>query len=60
MEGVGPMQLDDVGDRNGSEYQEGVGNNEDSLLDSLSPISEDVSPMASKEYEAYCKELEDV
>jgi hypothetical protein len=52
------MQLEDVGDRNGSKNLEGARNNDDALLDSLSPISEDVSPMASEDYEAYCKELD--
>jgi hypothetical protein len=53
------MQLEDAGGNKGSEHPEGAENNGDSLLDSLSPISEDVSPMASEEYNAYYKELED-
>jgi hypothetical protein len=46
------MQLEDVGDNNGSEQPEGAGDNDESLLDNLSPISEDISPMASEEYDA--------
>jgi hypothetical protein len=53
------MQTEDVGDNNKSELQEGVGDDDDWILDSLSPFSDDISPMASEEYERYCKGLED-
>jgi hypothetical protein len=53
------MQTEDAGDNNNSEHQEGAEDNDDSILDSLSSLSDDVSPMASEEYERYCKELED-
>jgi hypothetical protein len=58
-EGVGPVQAEDDGDNNNnnSEHQEGAGDNEDSILGSHSPLSEDVSTTAS--YEAFCKALED-
>jgi hypothetical protein len=53
------MQTEDAGDNNKSERQEGAGDNDDSILDSLSQFLDDVSPMASEEYERYYKELED-
>jgi hypothetical protein len=53
------MHTEDARDSNKSEHQEGAGDNDDSILDSFSPLSEDISPMASEEYERYCKELED-
>jgi hypothetical protein len=53
------MQTEDAEDNNQSYHQEGVGDNDDSILDSLSPLSEDVSLMASEEYKRYCKELDD-
>jgi hypothetical protein len=51
------MQLEYVGDNNGSEQPEGAGNNEDSLLGNLNPLTDNVSPMASEEYDAWCKKL---
>jgi hypothetical protein len=36
-----------------------VPENDDSILDSLGPFSEDISPMSTEGYERYCKELED-
>jgi hypothetical protein len=46
------------GDR-GSENPEGTGNNEDSILENLSPLSADAPSMDSEEYNALMKELED-
>ena len=57
-EGARPMQLEDAKGDNGSEQLEGARDNDESLLENLSPILEDVSPMASEEYEAYCRELD--
>jgi hypothetical protein len=34
----GPVQVEDARDNNNSEHQEGAGDNDDSILDSLSPI----------------------
>jgi hypothetical protein len=57
QEGVGPMPTEDARDSNASEYLEDIGNNDDSELGSLSPLSEDVSFMASEEHEDFRKEL---
>jgi hypothetical protein len=51
------MQLEDAGDNTRSEKPEGAGNNEDSLLGDLSPLSDDVSPMALEEYDAWCRKV---
>jgi hypothetical protein len=52
------MHLEDVGDNNGSEQPEDAGDNDDSLLDDLNPLADDVSPMPSEEYDAWCKQLD--
>jgi hypothetical protein len=52
------MQLEDVGDNNGSEQSEDAEDNDDSLLDDLNPLADDVSPMPSEEYDAWCKLLD--
>jgi hypothetical protein len=57
-EGAGPVQAEDVGDNNNnSEHQEGAGDNDESILGSLGPLSDDVSTTAF--YEAFCKALEE-
>jgi hypothetical protein len=62
------VQAEDAGDNNNnsehqegagdnSEHQEGAENNDESILGSLSPLSDDASTADS--YEAFCKALED-
>jgi hypothetical protein len=64
------MQIDDVGDNNAPGQQDGAGDNnapgqqdagdnEDSILKNLSPLSGDSSSMDSEEYNRMMKELED-
>ena len=40
----------------GSDKEEDAG--EESILDNLSPLAEDVSPMGSQEYDKWCVELD--
>jgi hypothetical protein len=52
------VKAEDASDNNNnSEHQEGAGDNDKSILGSLSPLSDDVLTTAS--YEAFCKALED-
>jgi hypothetical protein len=45
------VQADDARDTNNSEHQEGAEDNEDWILGSLNPFSDNISPMASLEYD---------
>jgi hypothetical protein len=50
QDGTGPMEVDDVGDNNVPDQQEGARDKEDSILENLSPLSSDASSMDSEEY----------
>jgi hypothetical protein len=59
-EDTGPVQAEDAGgnnNNNDSEHQEGARDNDESILGSLSPLSDDASTADS--YEAFCKALGD-
>jgi hypothetical protein len=54
-----PMQVEKPEENNDSVQQEGAGDNEDSILDNLSPLSGNASSIDSEEYNRLTKELED-
>jgi hypothetical protein len=53
------MQVEDAGGNNVPDQQEDAGDNEDSILENLSPLSGDASSMESEEYNCLMKEMED-
>jgi hypothetical protein len=48
-----------AGDNNAPDQQEDAGDKEESILDNLSPLSDDASSMDTEEYNRVMKELED-
>jgi hypothetical protein len=56
QEDARPSQAEGAED---SEYPEGSRNNEDSILENLSPLSVDASSINSEEYDALMKEMKD-
>jgi hypothetical protein len=54
-----PDQQGVAGDNNAPDQQEDAGDKEESILDNLSPLSDDASSMDTEEYNRVMKELED-
>jgi hypothetical protein len=59
QEGVESMQVKEPGENNAPVQQEGAGDNEESVLDNLRPLSGDESSIDSEEYNRLTKEMED-